>query len=142
MRRRFRDTCKTIASGESTSKAAKKHGWKTGQFYRYMAKHPEYRPEYTLAKEVGSDALMDQTLDIADSPDTEPGSIARDALRIKTRQVAVKSWAPQVYGDKLSQSISGKLENVQPVLNVSLTPFDRLGDAASQTNAALPDKSD
>lgn len=65
---------------------------------RWLAEDQSFREQYARAREAQADALFDDILEIADSPDEDP---RRSKLRIDARIWAASKLKPKVYGDKL-----------------------------------------
>lgn len=88
----------------------------------WVVKHEEFASAYARAKEAGIDALVDETLDIADdgsndwmennNPNT-PGYVlngehsSRSKIRIETRRWLAERMLPKKYGVRTATEISG-----------------------------------
>lgn len=90
---------------------------------RWLRSWPEFRDQYTRAREDQADTLFDEVLDIADESsndtiiDPETGHertnyevVARAKLRIDARKWMAGKLRPKVYGDKLDLEHSGALD--------------------------------
>jgi hypothetical protein len=88
--------------------------------FRWLAAHKEFRDQYARAREARADAMAEEILEISDDDsddaiiDPETGStrlntefVARSRLKVDTRKWLMARMAPKVYGDKVSQEISG-----------------------------------
>ena len=97
--------------------------------FRWLAAHKEFRDQYARAREARADAMAEEILEISDDDsddaitDPESGAtrlntefVARSRLKVDTRssrlKVDTRKWlmarmAPKVYGDKVSQEVSG-----------------------------------
>ncbi len=62
--------------------------------------------DYTRAREIGADAMADETISISDG-DLNP---QRAANRIKARQWHASRMKPKVYGDKLDIDLKGTID--------------------------------
>jgi hypothetical protein len=120
--------CELLAEGNTLSSICKEHpdlpSERTIRRWALDPEHP-FSPQYARAREVGYHKMADDLLDIADSDETEPGSVARDRLRTDSRKWLLSKALPKIYGDKIE--LSG---------NLSLTHEDRLKaieDAANGT---------
>lgn len=98
--------------------------------YKWLRKYPEFRDQYTQAKEHQIEALVDEILEIADdtSHDTiikvdNDGNerevcnsewINRSRLRIEARKWFACKLAPKIYGDKheVAEKTVSLLQNV------------------------------
>lgn len=120
--------CALLAEGESLNAICKRDdvpvSESTVKGWALNSEHP-FSANYARAREIGYHKLADETLDIADAEETDPGQVARDRLRVDTRKWLLSKALPKVYGDKLE--LSG---------NVRLSHEDRLKqleDAANGT---------
>lgn len=68
---------------------------------------------YTYAREIGSDALADSTIEIADNV----RDAAHAANRIKARQWLASKMKPKMYGDKLDVDITGRVDVAGAILS-------------------------
>jgi hypothetical protein len=88
--------------------------------FRWLAAHKEFRDQYARAREARADAMAEEILEISDDDsddaitDPETGGtrlnsefVARSRLKVDTRKWLMARMAPKVYGDKVSQEISG-----------------------------------
>lgn len=78
-----------------------------------------FYPHYAKAREIGYHAMADETIEIADDgtndvtvdeeghATTNHDVIARSRLRVDTRKWLLSKALPKVYGDKISQEVSG-----------------------------------
>jgi hypothetical protein len=84
--------------------------------FRWIRVKEGFREQYTRAKEESADALLEETLDIADDGSNDwmesndpnnPGyrangeHVQRSRLRVDTRKWAMSKLKPKKYGDKL-----------------------------------------
>lgn len=85
---------------------------------RWYTEHPEFASAYARAKEAGIDALVDETLDIADDgsndwlqtekgPQLDGEHVQRSKIRIETRRWLAERMAPKKYGLRTATEISG-----------------------------------
>jgi hypothetical protein len=106
--------CALLAEGETLNAICKREdvpvAESTVRGWALNAKHP-FSANYARAREIGYHKLADETLDIADAEETEPGQVARDRLRVDTRKWLLSKALPKVYGDKLELSGSVKLSH-------------------------------
>lgn len=91
--------------------------------FRWMRVHPEFNNQYAKAKEESADAMLEETMDIADNGSNDwmatndpenPGfkfngeSFQRSRLRVDTRKWAMSKLKPKKYGDKIDMTTNGK----------------------------------
>jgi hypothetical protein len=60
------------------------------------------------ARELGFAALADDIFDHADRDATDPGSVARDRLKVDTRKWYLSKMLPKVYGDRIATEVRGR----------------------------------
>lgn len=104
-----------IASGEPTRRAIVAHGADTKGFYRLITGDEDAGKRYARAKELGLDALADETLALADDSrvgvktitkangdvETVTGDmIERSRLQVDTRKWLLAKLAPKKYGER------------------------------------------
>jgi hypothetical protein len=89
----------------STAKAAKAVGVERETVTRWCVLHPEFEPLYARAKAEGIDALVEDTIEIADEPlpstdkgGVDTGVVAHAKLRIETRRWYAERLAARKYG--------------------------------------------
>lgn len=88
-----------IANGESLRGICRTEGMPPAPTVcRWLAEDESFRERYARAREAQADALFDDILDIADTPDEDP---RRLKLRIDARIWAASKLKPKVYGDKI-----------------------------------------
>jgi hypothetical protein len=92
-------------------------------FFRWLNEKKEFREQYTIAKEMGAEALFTEIIDIADDGtndymekladgecigyQTNGEVIARSRLRVDTRKWYLSKVLPKLYGDKQHVEHSG-----------------------------------
>jgi len=85
-----------------------------GAVLKWLNKHEEFVVQYTRAREVQADTLIDETLDIADDSTNdwmerrgqivENGeAIQRSRLRIDTRKWIAGKMRPKKYGERITK---------------------------------------
>lgn len=132
--------CARLADGESLRQICQTEGMPGyATVRRWERENDEFRALSTRARETGCHALAEDCIQIADdgrndwmeTRDREGEAIGwringeavqRSKLRIETRMRLLGKWLPKVYGDKLDVTSDGqKLENTQPLFNITLT---------------------
>lgn len=76
-------------------------------FYRTMAKDEDFRNAIARARELQQDAIIDSTIDLADSATPETVQVAK--LQIWARQWRAAKLAPKRYGDKMDINHGGSV---------------------------------
>lgn len=120
--------CAQLATGKSAKRIAEEMGFSRSCITNWGNEHPEFAERSKRAREAGCHALADECLDIADDgrndwmeqhqlgddENDKPSGyklngehVQRSRLRIDTRLRLLGKWLPQVYGDKVTQEISG-----------------------------------
>lgn len=112
--------CERIADGESLRAICSADGMPDkATVFRWLAKHADFRDQYTRAREAQADSLFDEILDIADDGSNdwmerknsdgenigwqENGeALRRSALRVDARKWMAGKLMPKKYSDKFS----------------------------------------
>ena len=85
--------------------------------FRWIGNNEEFRRQYVKAKEEASDALFEETLDIADETlevirsgeERKANAYAQaNKLRVDTRKWMMSKMKPKKYGDKMDVTTAGK----------------------------------
>ena len=126
-----------IAEGEYLRAICREEGmpsWRT--IYLWLEQDEELSARFARARDIGGDAIFEETLMIADNPHYGHKSVESDKgayvttedmlghrkLQIETRFKMLSKWNPKKYGDR--QIIAGDAENPLAVKDVTL--FDEL----------------
>lgn len=112
---------KVIEEKISFNQAVKLSGISLVTFYKWIATNETLRNLYNYAREVRSDVLFEEIIEIADT--TEIGTITKETLKgtetitsdmtehrklkIDARKWAVAKMQPKKYGDKISAELTG-----------------------------------
>lgn len=100
------EICERLIGGESVAAICKdEHMPSAVTFYSNMAKDDAFRTTITRAREYQQEALIDQTVDMADTATVEDWQVVK--LRIWARQWRAGKLAPKKYGDKVTQEHVG-----------------------------------
>jgi len=108
--------CQDVSNGIPLRQVARdlKIEWRT--VYNWMEAHPPFATAIARARELGQEAILEDTLRLADTPvsgeitTTKPdGSVERKVedmlghrkLQIETRLKLLAKWNPKRYGDKI-----------------------------------------
>jgi hypothetical protein len=82
--------------------------------FRWLRENDEFRKQYEAAKDIQSDAFVEDILDIADTPaalnekgGVDSGDVADKRLRIDTRKWIASKLKPKKYGEKVEQTMQG-----------------------------------
>jgi hypothetical protein len=121
------DICAWIADGKTLRDYCRQEGspnWRT--VYNWLDKDDEFLTRFTRAREVGQDAIAEDTLEIIDTfPINTGGDNARlDSAhvawlknRVEQRMKLLAKWNPKKYGDKVGLEHQGGI-NVNVVTGV------------------------
>ena len=93
----FPEICATVASGVPVVTAIKKHGCGPHSFYALLSNHPDLRKQYLAAREVGCDAMADESLRIA-----ADYRIPSDHKKVHLTQInwLLEKFKPEQYGQR------------------------------------------
>lgn len=110
--------CAQLADGVSLRKVCDAEGMPDkATVFRWLRTIPEFRDQYTRAKEESADILAEEVLEIADEGSNDwmatndadnPGyrfngeAVARSRLRVDTRKWIASKLKPKKYGEKLA----------------------------------------
>lgn len=99
--------CERIIAGESLNQICTSPNLPDkASVYRHMAKDRDFATRIARARVSQQDAIIDDTVDIADSATTaEEAQVAK--LRIWARQWRAAKLAPKKYGEKIEMEHSG-----------------------------------
>lgn len=121
------EICERIAQGEPLRQICRDEhmpSWRT--VYDWTVRHEDFAAAIARARELGYDAIAEETLDIADEgtndwmeklgADGQPigwqlngEHVQRSKLRIETRLKLLAKWSPKKYGEKQQVEMSGHL---------------------------------
>ena len=100
-----------------------------------------FRRQYAHARELQAETLVDEIIEIADSPNvtTNPETgepelrdVQRDRLRVDTRKWAASKLAPRKYGEKVELEHTGKVEHEHTADEAFATFLSHVGLAAAR----------
>jgi hypothetical protein len=105
--------CERLAEGESLRSICRDDYFpRQSTVFRWLATNEGFREQYVRARETQADAIADEILDIAD----EAEDAAKARVQIDARKWLAGKLRPKVYGDKVSQEISGPNGGPQEVV--------------------------
>ena len=111
--------------------------------FRWIRTIPEFNDQYARAKEESADAMLEETMDIADEGTNDwmeandpenPGyklngeHIQRSRLRVDTRKWMMSKMKPKKYGDKITTEHTGTVgiaDMSEDQLNAAIEKFNR-----------------
>jgi hypothetical protein len=111
------EICERLSNGEPLRQICRDNhmpAWTA--VYAWSAKDPELSERIARAREMGFDAIAEETLIIADTPEwgltetvspngasvTKADMLGHRKLRIETRLKLLSKWDPKKYGDRLA----------------------------------------
>ena len=118
--------CERIAEGETLSEICRSDGMpKRRTVYDWLRAHVEFAKAMDIARDVGADAIADEALRIADTPQvgsrrekSEDGfKVVREdmlghrKLQVETRLKLLAKWCKGKYGDRLDLNHGGQSGN-------------------------------
>lgn len=120
------EICARLAQGESLNSICKSGNMPDESTVREWAvsNRDGFSPRYTQAREVGYLKIADELLDIADDGRNDweereargttvialnKEAVERSKLRVETRKWLLSKMLPKVYGDKITNEITGAL---------------------------------
>lgn len=126
----FDAICEHIADGKSLRSICLKDGMPSKtSVMRWLMENEALRDQYTRARELQADAIVDETLDIADDATndwmesrSEDGSVGyrlngehiqRSKLRIDQRKWMAGKLRPKVYGDRVAIGGSADMDPIK-----------------------------
>jgi hypothetical protein len=93
--------------------------------FRWLANNKDFRDQYARARESQADVIADEILNIAD----EAQDAAKARVQIDARKWLAGKLRPKVYGDKVSQEITGADGGPVQVTRIELVaPRDNSAD--------------
>lgn len=115
-----------------------------------------FSPQYARARELGYQAMADELLEVADDGrndwmerrDDDDNKtyvlngehVQRSRLRVDTRKWLLSKALPKIYGDKVTQEVTGADgASLVPIINLTIGPKP---DPASEAGGSIPDKGD
>lgn len=98
--------CEKLTEGMSLRKICQLDGFpKASAIYTWLDKHPEFADKYTRAREVATEDMLEDILEIADHPELDPND---KRIRIDTRKWAMGKLKPKKYGEKQTHEHGNK----------------------------------
>lgn len=110
-----------IAQGETLASLGRELGFHPQSWAVRIRADEELAIAYAEAREIGHDALADQTLEIADGTRASSEHVQLSKLRIETRLKLLACWSPKKYGSKQTVDVGNKEGET---LKVETTPVD------------------
>lgn len=88
-----------------------------------MSDRDGFEARYRLAREIGYHAMADEVVDIADGP----GDPQNKRIRFDARRWLLSKALPKIYGDKISQEITGAGgAPIETITRIELVPLKPL----------------
>jgi plasmid stabilization system protein ParE len=116
------EICELLSDGQSLREICKSDTMPNrSAVFRWLAQDATFRDQYARAREAQADAIFDEILHIADTPQTGQKTVSKatglevteaDMIEHRRLQVDARKWiagklAPKKYGDKLDVGIGG-----------------------------------
>lgn len=145
--------CERIAAGESLKAICREEGMPSHvAVLRWALTIPEFRNQYTIAREMQAEILADELLEIADDgrndwmeKQDQNGAVTgwrengeamrRSQLRIETRKWVAAKLLPKRWGDKTSTEITGP--DGSPLIPQTIDPRSLSKEAKAALYQAL-----
>lgn len=89
-----------MTRGESLNSAAKAEGVRPETVVKWTTGRPERVGKLTQARAASADLMVERALEVIDSEDNSPGSVARDRLRTDVLIRLAARLSPDRWGDK------------------------------------------
>ena len=89
-----------VAAGVAVRKAIKTRGSNNRQFFQLLATNEEARERYGKAKQLSSDAIVEECYQIADGCKPTRDAVAKARLQIDTRKWHLCHLDPKKYGQR------------------------------------------
>ena len=116
------EICRRLAEGEPLRQICRDDhmpAWQT--VYGWIEARPDFAERIARARELGFDAIAEEALEIADTPqigETEETSedgkkvkredmLGHRKLQVETRLKLLSKWAPKKYGESIRQELTG-----------------------------------
>ena len=100
------EVCERLAAGESLRSVCRGKGMPSAPaVIKWAQKDDGFGEQYRDARLMGYHSMADSLIDVADGPaegEDTPALVARDKLKVNTRQWIVSRMLPKIYGDRLS----------------------------------------
>lgn len=112
--------CSEIAAGRSLRSICDDEGMPNkSTVFRWLARHPEFRDQYSRAQEDRTAAMAEEIIEIAD--DEGIADVQRARLRVDARKWLMSKMAPKKYGDKVA--IGGD-KDMDPIETRDVSGYD------------------
>lgn len=123
--------CEWMAQGRTIAAFCREHSIGRGALDKWVLKSPEEtRERLARARDLGCDALAEETLEIADKePERgvdgriDQGDVADRKLKIWTRQQLISKWSPKKYGDRQQVEYSGGVVHKMEQIRIGDVPL-------------------
>jgi len=114
--------CNAVSNGIPLRQIARELQIEWRTVYNWMDAHPKFASRIARARELGQEAILEDTLRLADTPITgvtktykangeveakEEDMLGHRKLQIETRLKLLAKWNPKRYGDKVETTLVG-----------------------------------
>jgi hypothetical protein len=101
------EICQLLISGESLRRICENEAMPSrGRVFQWLAENDTFANQYARAREMQTEALVEECLEIADDPEIDA---AQARIRIDTRKWLAGKLRPKKYGDKLDVDVAGSV---------------------------------
>lgn len=98
------EICEALALGEPLRSICRRSNIPAfTTVYEAARNHPDIAARIARSRQIGADAIADETFEIADNLEEDPAS---RKVRVWTRLQLLAKWQPDKYGEKASQSVN------------------------------------
>ena len=115
------EICEWIAQGKTLRQWCRENGIHYSTVYLWMEKDEDFSQRFARARDIGTDCIADEIMDIADTQkegvttkitdrgveETREDMLGHRKLQVETRLKLLAKWNPKKYGDKVGVQHEG-----------------------------------
>ena len=113
--------CEELIQGRSIRSIARELDTSATSLLRWLDREPGRMRQYQLARQAQADAIVDELIELADSPvpvdeqgRTDSAAVNQLRLRVDTRKWIASKFRPGVYGDRVEVSADVSTKDLTP----------------------------